>query len=169
MKVSIEELKRKWWIFAEIVISVFIVGIVPLFVSDYIKPDFDMIELSKVLGGDAMTLMGFVIQALAIIGALVDRDMLNRVRAHPSFSDLWLAFVISAICLGCQAVIGRISFILIFPEIIILISQVLAIFNALLIGSCIVLLAKFISLVNEGKKAEIAKKTLKKSDLKVNE
>jgi hypothetical protein len=151
---GLDGIKQRWWLFLGIFLSIAL-GMVGMYLPPEIyRPDFDIIEFNLIIGGDALALMGFIIQALAIIGALVDRTALDSIRGHSSFRDLWMTFVFSAICLGIQAMLGRFLTIFILPDYVPLIAGILAIFNCYLIGACIILLARLISLVNEGRKLD---------------
>ena len=153
----IDGIKQRWWLIFGVILS-FGLGIIGINLPPEIyRPGFDAIGFNLVIGGDALTLMGFIIQALAIIGALVDRTALDSIRGHSSFRDLWMTFVLSAICLGIQAVLGRSLSIFILPDFVVLVAGILAIFNCYLIIACVVLIARFISLVNEGRKLEATK------------
>ena len=129
----------RWWLWVEVVTAIGLIAGATYLPQGVFRPGLDIMSFYQLLGGDALTLMGFLIQALAIVGALIDRRILDQIRGQPAFSDLWQVFVLTAFTLGIQTVVTRLLGVFILPDYLFLIVTFLAIMNVFLIADCILL------------------------------
>lgn len=160
LKDKIKSIPMKYWLIIEFGTSVFIVFLIAPALADYVQPDLELAAILMSIGSDAITLMGFIIEALAIVSVLISRTILDKIRDTEEFGYLWKTFALTALILGIQAIWARMGIIFIFPEFVYQCLMIVVFFNVFLILDCIILLVLLVNVtsVGQNKKRGVPKK-----------
>jgi hypothetical protein len=139
----------------------------PVYLSIYIRVDFDMSQFFARLGSDSLTLAGFVLASLAIIAKQIDRPIFNGIRLDESFYDIWRTFALTATVFFLLAIVVKATEMFYVLDPFTPFITFLFIFGIQLLMMCIYLLFRVVSLINADAIQRLKKETETPVDISV--